>query len=41
VKFQNWYYFGENMAIRQQLGHKDLPVFVGNIEPKAPYQPEP
>jgi hypothetical protein len=38
--YHYWYHIGENMAIRQQLGHIDLPVFVGNIESKAPYQPE-
>jgi hypothetical protein len=28
------------MAIRQQLGHDQLPVFVGNLDGKAPYIPE-
>jgi hypothetical protein len=28
------------MAIRQQLGHKRLPQFVGAIDSKAPYQLE-
>lgn len=35
-----WYHIGENMAIRQMLGHKDLPVFVGDIDGEAPYRPE-
>jgi len=35
-----WYHTGENMAIRQLLGHGRLPVFVGNIDDKAPYRPE-
>ena len=39
--YHYWYHIGENMAIRQQLGHQDLPVFVGNLESRAPYQPEP
>lgn len=38
--YHYWYHTGENMAIRQQLGHKNLPVFVGNIDSKAPYRPE-
>lgn len=28
------------MAIRQMLGHAQLPEFVGNIDDKAPYIPE-
>lgn len=38
--YHYWYHLGENMAIRQNLGHKDLPQFVGSIDTKAPYQPE-
>lgn len=38
--YHYWYHIGENMAIRQQLGHTKLPVFVGNIDSKAPYIPE-
>jgi uncharacterized damage-inducible protein DinB len=38
--YHYWYHIGENMAIRQQLGHTNLPVFVGNIDSKAPYIPE-
>ncbi len=38
--YHYWYHLGENMAIRQQLGHTDLPVFVGNIDRRAPYIPE-
>jgi hypothetical protein len=40
VIYHYWYHNGENMAIRQLLGHKDLPEFVGNIDEEAPYQPE-
>ena len=28
----------ENLAIRQMLGHVDLPEFVGDIDGEAPYQ---
>jgi uncharacterized damage-inducible protein DinB len=38
--FHYWYHTGENAAIRQQLGHTDLPDFVGNIDDEAPYRPE-
>jgi len=37
--YHYWYHIGENMAIRQNLGHTDLPQFVGNIDEEAPYQP--
>ena len=40
VIYHYWYHTGENMAIRQQLGHTHLPQFVGDIDAKAPYQPE-
>ncbi len=40
VIYHYWYHIGENMSIRQQLGHRDLPVFVGNIDRQAPYRPE-
>jgi hypothetical protein len=38
--YHYWYHLGENMAIRQLLGHADLPEFVGNIDDEAPYRPE-
>ena len=38
--YHYWYHNGENQAIRQQLGHKKLPVFVGNLDDRAPYRPE-
>ena len=28
--FHYWYHIGEAGAIRQQLGHQDLPQFVGD-----------
>ena len=39
VIYHYWYHTGENLAIRQMLGHTDLPEFVGNIDVEAPYQP--
>lgn len=40
VVYHYWYHIGEIMAIRQQLGHPNLPDFVGNIDDEAPYRPE-
>ncbi len=40
VIYHYWYHNGENMAIRQMLGGKDLPEFVGDIDEEAPYRPE-
>ena len=40
VIYHYWYHIGENLAIRQQLGHKRLPQFVGNIDDLASYRPE-
>jgi hypothetical protein len=40
VIYHYWYHNGENQAIRQVLGHRDLPEFVGDIDGEAPYQPE-
>ena len=39
VLYHYWYHTGESMAIRQMLGHTNLPDFVGNIDQEAPYQP--
>lgn len=36
--YHYWYHLGENMAIRQNLGHTKLPQFVGSIDTKAPYR---
>lgn len=38
--YHYWYHLGEAMAVRQMLGHADLPDFVGDIDELAPYQPE-
>jgi uncharacterized damage-inducible protein DinB len=40
VIYHYWYHCGENAAIRQGLGHRRLPQFVGNIDDEAPYRPE-
>jgi hypothetical protein len=40
VTYHYWYHIGEIQAIRQMLGHKRLPVYVGDIEGQAPYRPE-
>jgi hypothetical protein len=40
VTYHYWYHIGEIQAIRQMLGHKDLPEYVGAIETEAPYRPE-
>ncbi len=37
--YHYWFHAGEAHAIRQLLGHTDLPEFVGEIS-KAPYRPE-
>ena len=38
--YHYWYHTGENLAIRQMLGHTKLAQFVGNIDRQAPYTPE-
>lgn len=38
VIYHYWYHNGENLAIRQLLGHTNLPEFVGNIEYEAPFR---
>jgi uncharacterized damage-inducible protein DinB len=38
--YHYWYHAGENMSIRQLLGHTGLPEFVGDIDNEAPYLPE-
>jgi hypothetical protein len=38
--YHYWYHLGESMAIRQMLGHTNLPDFVGNIDDEAPYRAE-
>jgi hypothetical protein len=40
VIYHYWYHIGENMAIRQMLGHGQLAQYVGDIDTKAPYRPD-
>ena len=40
LTYHYWFHIGEILAIRQQLGEKGLPEYVGSIEAKAPYLPE-
>lgn len=40
VTYHYWYHLGEMQAIRQMLGHADLPEYVGDLEEDAPYRPE-
>ena len=40
VTYHYWYHIGEIQAIRQMLGHADLPEYVGSIESEAPYRAE-
>jgi hypothetical protein len=35
-----WFHIGEIQAIRQLLGQKGLPTYVGNLEATAAYRPE-
>jgi len=35
-----WFHTGEAHAVRQLLGHQNLPDFVGDIGSEAPYRPE-
>ncbi|NHZ72466.1 MAG: DinB family protein, partial [Aquificales bacterium] len=37
--YHYWFHTGEAHAVRQQLGHTNLPQFVGNME-TAVYHPE-
>jgi hypothetical protein len=36
--YHYWSHTGEASAVRQMLGHQDLPEFVGDIEDLAPYR---
>jgi hypothetical protein len=40
VIYHYWMHIGEITAIRQILGHPDVPEFVGDIDGIAPYRPE-
>lgn len=38
--YHYWYHLGESLAVRQMLGHTNLPEFVGDIDGLAPYRRE-
>ena len=40
ITYHYWYHIGEIQAMRQMLGHTNLPEYVGDIESEAPYRPE-
>jgi hypothetical protein len=40
VTFHYWFHIGEINAIRQMLGQRHLPEYVGNLEAMAAYRPE-
>jgi hypothetical protein len=39
MTYHYWYHLGESQAVRQLLGHTDLPGFVGRMN-DAPYRVE-
>jgi len=39
LTYHYWFHLGESQAVRQLLGHRNLPQFVGDIN-QAPYLPE-
>ena len=39
VTYHYWYHIGEIQAIRQMLGHADLPEYVGDIEDRSALSP--
>lgn len=40
VVYHYWFHIGESQAVRQLLGHANLPQFVGGLGKQAPYRPE-
>jgi hypothetical protein len=40
ITYHYWFHIGEILAIRQMIGGKGLPEYVGDIDGKAPYRPE-
>lgn len=38
LTYHYWFHTGEVLAIRQLLGHRELPEFVGDIGAKGPYR---
>jgi len=41
ITYHYWDHIGEASAVRQILGHRRLPQFVGDIDTMAPYRREP
>jgi hypothetical protein len=41
VTYHYWFHMGEILAIRQWLGHPRRPEFVGDIDGRAPWRPDP
>jgi uncharacterized damage-inducible protein DinB len=39
IIYHYWYHTGEVQAMRQMLGQKDLPIFVGDLDNEAPFKP--
>lgn len=39
MTYHYWYHLGEIQAVRQLLGHEELPEYVGSLEKQAPFQP--
>jgi hypothetical protein len=37
--YHYWFHMGEALALRQMLGQRDLPEFVGDLNRLAPYRP--
>jgi hypothetical protein len=40
ITYHYWYHLGEILSIRQMIGGRNLPDFVGEIDVEAPYRPE-
>ena len=40
ITYHYWFHLGEILSIRQMIGAKNLPEYVGNIDQEAPYRPE-
>jgi hypothetical protein len=40
ITYHYWFHLGEILSIRQMIGGKELPDFVGDIDAEAPYRPE-
>lgn len=36
--YHYWFHLGENLGLRQAMGHRDLAQFVGNIDEEAPFR---